>query len=129
MSTFLVNTSVAIYRTEAAQNVYGETLDDNSTPVASGVYVAIKEGWGNTSEDSTPQTRDRPSSMRSTLVEAFTVRLRPGVDIQEGDRLLDERNDLWFQVTDVVRPYSVVGYADIRVRATRIGDYSQPVNG
>lgn len=129
MSDFVPNTTASIYRAQGAANVYGETQDDNTTVAASGLPVGIKEGWGSTSENTTPQTWDRPTSLRSTLVEVFTIRFRPNTDVQEGDRVKDERNNLWFQVTDVVQQYSVAGYADVRVRATRIGDTSQPVNG
>lgn len=128
MSTFLPNTTVSIYRTLSTADEYGEFSDDNTTLAASGVPAAIQEGY-RAGQSPGRQTTFRPVSGRSTVVEWFTVRLRPLVAIGEGDRIRDERNDLWFTAVDVIRPYTVAGYADVRVGATRISDASQPVNG
>jgi hypothetical protein len=127
MSVFRPNTTVSIYRAQSNQDEYGVTSDDNATFAASGVPVAITEGFYDSFQ--TRQEKFLPASQRGTLIEYFTIRFRPGSDIQEGDRVYDERNQIWFQVNSVIYQYALVGYSDVRAGATRIANTSKPVNG
>ncbi len=123
------NTTVSIYRTLAASaDEYGNYSDNNTTVLASAVPAAVSES-NYMSLTGSDMTKGLPGTFRTTLVEEFTIRMRPQTDVEEGDRLRDERNDLWFQVTNVARQYGTLGYSDVRVGATRIGNESQPVNG
>lgn len=127
MSMFLPNTTVSIYRTLSAANEYGEFSDDNTTLAASGVPAAVQEGFSS-GQTMSQQRASRAATGRETIVEPFTIRLRPDAQVAEGDRIRDERTELWFQVVDVIRPYSVFGSADVRIGAVRVSGASQAVN-
>lgn len=118
MSWFLPSTTVTIKRGFKTDE-FGDEIDGN-TVVASGVPCAVA---------SADQRSFRPAEIRSGVVESFTLRFRPGVVVQEQDRVVDERHGFSYQVVSVFNPQSVVGPADVRAVATRVAGVSRSVNG
>lgn len=123
--TVFVPTSVMDVQRGSSTDAYGDAID-TATTVATGLPAAVSEEGG---VGRGQQRRYRPAENRTTLVETFSIRLRPDADIREGDRLVDQRSGAVFQVQDVFNPRSVVGFADVRVTAVQVGEVSQPVNG
>ena len=117
MTIFIATTTVSVQRGTGVDS-FGDPID-NATVVASGVPVAIVE-------DS--QRKWLPNEQRETLIEQYTIRARPNVDIVENDRLVDEREGFVYQVRDVIRQQAVFGVADCRVTAVRVGSVSESVN-
>jgi len=115
MSVYVPTTTVRIER--------GEQLDSFGDPVdlplvhSTGQPVAITEQR---------QRRFNPAEQRTTLVEEYRIRFRPGVGVREEDRLVDERTGVVYQVKDVHHPPAVGGKADVRVRAVKVGAVSVP---
>lgn len=102
---------------------------DNTGLPASGSF----EGYDDTAESTTPlyvalpahlvassQSTKDPVSGRRTIVQGWTARLRPGVDVQESDRLLERSTGYRFIVDTVTRPPLVIGAADVRLTLTRV---------
>lgn len=125
MSWFIPTTTVTIFRGETYDDNFGDLAVRNNV-VASGVPAAIATK-SNNSQDA--QRSFEPSSDRGGVVEKYTVRMRPNVSVEENDRLFDERFGLFYLVVSVFNPQSVVGAADVRVLAKRVGASSRPVNG
>lgn len=117
MTVFLATTLVALYRGSKTDE-FGDDSDSN-TIVASDLPASIVEDG---------QRRFRPAEQRGTVVERYTVRLRPDADVREGDRLVVQDSGVVYQVQDVTRPHSVIGFADIRVSAVRVGARSVTAN-
>jgi hypothetical protein len=100
-STFLTSSIVTILRGLPTQDTFGD-LTDAETVVASGMEAHISED----SQDSSEQ-----ADQRGGIVETYTVRLRPGADVREGDRIRDQRTTTVYRVLDVERQPSTVGPA------------------
>lgn len=113
MTYYLPNTTVRVERGEATDE-YGDPID-SSTVHTEGLPVAITE---------IRQRSYQSSEQRGGQVEEFKIRLRPGIDVQEGDRLVDERTGERYQVRDVHHAPTVVGIADVRVTAVQAGAVS-----
>ncbi|GAA3230705.1 hypothetical protein GCM10017691_23900 [Pseudonocardia petroleophila] len=122
MSWFIPTTTVTLKRGETTDE-FGDAVDGN-TVVASGLPCAVTQSRGLGDQRSFV-----PSEARGGVVETFTLRFRPNVHVEEQDRVLDERQGLVYQVISVYNPQSVVGAADVRVTAIRVGAVSRPVNG
>lgn len=118
MTAFIPTTTITIYRGEST-DAFGDPVDNN-VAIATEVPAAISE---------TLPRWFRPDEQRGGVVDKYTIRLRPNISIQEGDRLLDERTDVTYLVQSVEYQQSIVGLADIRVIAQQVGALSQPVNG
>lgn len=120
VTAFLPTTRVTVLRAEDEADSFGDVRPSTTAmSVASGVPAAITEG---------SQASYQPVEGRRGVVEAYTVRLRPGVDVAEDDRLLDERTGITYVVTAVSAPQSLVGVADVRCATYRTGAASQLVN-
>lgn len=119
MTAFIPTTRVTVQRGVLAADSWGDQRA-STTVAASGVPAAVTEGV---------QRSYQPSGARGGVVEAFTIRLRPGTDVTEDDRLVDERTGAIYQVRSVINPQTVVGIADVRVIAVRAGAASRPENG
>jgi hypothetical protein len=121
MTAFIASNRVSIYRGTSV-DAYDDEIDDNSLPVhgLTGLPVSISEDR---------QRKFRPAEQRGTLVEQYTIRFRPGVAVYESDRVIDDDDFTIYQVTDVSNPKTMVGLADVRVSAFRVGNLSRPVNG
>lgn len=129
MSVFLPTTRVTVYRSTVEINdEFGDPVDFNE-PIATGVPVLVTEGSMVANSTRPKQITYKPADQRTTIVENYTLRFRPNADIQEQDRLFDERNGITYLVVDVFNPQAAVGMADVRCLAQRIGALSQPVNG
>lgn len=115
MTVYLATTTVTVYRGESTDE-FGDSVDADNV-YATGLPVAITEQR---------QRSYQPSEQRTTVVEAFTIRLRPGADVREGDRLVDERDGQIYQVTEVHHPPTLVGVADVRATAVQVGAVSVP---
>lgn len=61
-----------------------------------------------------------PATGRTSVVEKWRARLRPGVDVAVADRVLDLRTGYWFTVDAAVAPTGATGAADVRLELTRI---------
>jgi len=116
-----------VQRGYLAANEYGDELPANTT-VETGVPAAISEGLGTTGASQHTQRTFEPTEMRGGVVETYTVRLRPGTDVREEDRLVDERTGAVYQALAVYTPPNLVGLVDTRVVARRVAATSQAVN-
>ncbi len=115
MTVYVPSATVRIERGEAVDS-YGDPVD-LAQVYATGLPVAITERR---------QRSFQPSEQRGGQIEEFTIRLRPGSPVQEGDRLIDERTGEKYQVRDVHHAPSLVGAADVRVTAVQVGAVSIP---
>lgn len=127
MSAFIPSTRVTVLRGAAAPNSFGDELPAD-TPIATGVPAAVAEGLGSSQSQNT-QRSFQPADQRGGVVETYTIRLRPGTDVLEDDRLLDERTGAVYQVRAIYTPPNLVGLVDVRAVAVRVAATSQPVNG
>lgn len=111
MTAFIPTTTVDILRGESTDG-YGDPVD-NDTVATSAVPISIIE-----------QNRRifLPVENRTTVVRMFAGRVRPGVDVREGDRLRDTSSASIYLVEAVSRPASPVGLADARLDLRRIDD-------
>lgn len=98
-------TTVSIYR-GSSTNAYGDDLDDNSAPIASGQIASIIE-----------QSRRTflPAENRTTVVENATGRVKSGTNITEGDRIKDEKSGRFYLVEGLSNPSAPRGKSDIRL--------------
>lgn len=98
-------TTLSIYRA-TTQSDYGDEVDDNSTPIASGQIGSIIE-----------QSRRvyLPAEDRLTVVLNATGRVKSGTDITEGDRIKDEKTGRIYFVEGVSNPQVPRGRADMRL--------------
>lgn len=110
MTVFVPTTTVTIQRGTGTDS-YGDQVDSGQVR-ATGVPAAISE---------LRQRTHQPAEQRGRVSEQFRIRLRPGVDLAEQDRLLDERTGAYYQVGEVSTPPAVTGKADVRATATRVG--------
>ncbi len=121
MTAFIPTTRLTVQR-GVEQDRYGEDTD-TAAVVAAGVPASVTEGDGSGRQS---QQSGRPAEGRGGVIDSYTIRLRPGADVTEQDRLVDERNGAVYQVTDVFNPSRLVGLADVRVNAIRVGAASSP---
>jgi hypothetical protein len=127
MTVFVPSTTVTVERGETLDE-FGDSVD-LTTQVATGVPVFVTEGSLVSSSNRTKQVTYRPADQRETVIENYTLRFRPTADIQEQDRLVDERHEgITYLVVDVFNPQSAFGMADVRALAIRVGAHSQSVN-
>lgn len=61
-----------------------------------------------------------PVTGRTSVVEKWRARLRPGVDVHTADRIQDKQTEYWFTVDAVITPAGATGSADVRLQMTRI---------
>jgi len=113
MTTFVPSTRITVLRGSGVDSFGDET--DVDTEVAEKMPAAI--------------TQDRQRSYqqveaRGGVVETFTIRLRPGADVTEGDRFRDETSGHVYQVREVSNPPRLIGLPDVRVTAVRVGAQS-----
>ena len=125
MTAFIPTTRVTVLR-GTGTDLWGDPTD-TATAIATGVPAYVTAGSANGAPGG--QQSGRPVDGQGGVLEAFTVRLRPRVDVLEQDRLVDERTTAVYQVTDVFNPSGPAGLADVRVSAVRVALQSQPVNG
>ncbi len=117
MTAFVPNTTVRVER-------------DNTSPPGTGVEV---EGYGPDRSNWTPTATGAPAYLfedsqrtwdpaagRMTVREVVVIRLRPGTDVQDRDRLVDERTGSIYQVDSLTQEGSVVGVADVRAVTIRV---------
>ena len=117
MTVFIPTARVRIERlTAAGVDQYGDETATN-TIVASGVPVTITE---------IKQRSYQSTESRGGQVEEFTVRFRPAVTVQEGDRLVNQVTGEAYRVQTVRHSPGVVGLADVRVTAVQVGAVSVP---
>lgn len=110
MTFFIATTLVDVMRGTGTDE-FGD-VTDLSAVVEFGLPAAVTEGT---------QRRYRPTEERGDVVEQYTIRMRPGVDVREGDRLVSQRDRAVYLVQGVTRSHSIVGAADVRVTAIRAG--------
>lgn len=114
---FLPTASLDIVRGSPARNAFHDLIASTVT-VASSVPAHVIE---------TRETRPGPENGRTTVVESYTIRFRPGVDIREGDRLVDSDNGCTYVAQTVVwSPSPLTPGDDVRVTARRVTAYSTP---
>lgn len=115
-TVFLPTTTLTQLRGEPTVDRFGDKITAD-TVIASGLPAHILEDT---------QERYDPAARRGGVIETFTIRLRAGVDVREGDRLRDDQVPARvYRVTSVVDAHSSTGPAlgsdDVRVTAHRIG--------
>lgn len=115
MTVFIPTTTVALLRGTTV-DTFGDEIDVD-VPITTGLPAAVTEN---------AQRSYRRAEGRGGQVETFTVRLRPGTDVTEQDRLRDERTGAVYLVTSVSHPQALTGLADVRVTAARVGAASTP---
>src|SRR5690606_24421717 len=125
VTVFIPSTRMTVQRGTLAANEFGDELPA-TTAIATGVPASVSEGLGSTSPQHT-QRSFQPVEMRGGVVETFTIRLRPGTDVVEDDRLVDERTGAIYQVRACYTPPEIVGLVDVRVHAVRVAATSQGV--
>lgn len=117
MTVFVPNTTVRIERDNGAAPATGTHVEgygpdvSNWTVVATGAPAYLYEDE--------QQTWD-PAASRMTIREVVVARLRPGADVRDRDRLVDESSGFTYQVDQITNPASVVGDADVRIVTVRI---------
>lgn len=108
--TLLATTTVSVLTGQGTDD-YGDPVDDNTTTAATGVEASIIEQR---------RTVFGPDDSQGRIVRITTGRLRPGVDVQPGYRLRDERTGLLYAVNSVDQTQSPVGTPDQRMDLTRV---------
>src|SRR4051812_25658429 len=101
----LATSSASIYRGTTTDD-YGDTVDDDTTPIRTGVPVSLLEQTNTVipADGSTP-----------SVVRYVAGRVAAGTDIKDGDRLLDERAGAKYAVDFVSLGYMPTGSADIQL--------------
>lgn len=118
MTAFIPTTRVTVERAELAADTWGD-VRPSTVDLVTGVPAAITEGVS--LAGARHQLTHQPVNGRGGVIEEYTIRLRPGTDVTEDDRLRDERTGAVYQVRSVFNPQSVAGLSDIRVIAIRTG--------
>ncbi len=112
MTTF-IPTTVSIHRGTSTDS-YGDEIDSGQV-WAEDVPAAITE---------VRQRSHRRTEQRGELTEQVVIRFRPGVDITEEDRVVDDTTGATYVITDIHQPPSPIGRTDIRAAATRVAAQS-----
>lgn len=112
---FLPTAYLDIVRGTPSRNAYHDLIASTTT-VATAVPAHVIE---------TRQARPGPENQRTTVVETYTIRLRPGTDVREGDRLTDSARGATYVVQSIVwAPSPLTPADDVRVTARRVTAYS-----
>ncbi len=107
--TFLANTTVAILRGTTTDG-YGDELDDNGTPVATGIRASLVERTVTDLDRATGGTRQ---------LRRITGRVASNVDVREGDRIRDERTNAIYAVDTLSHPEGFNHVSSIRLDLDR----------
>lgn len=115
-SKFVATTLLDVYR-------------DNSGLPGSGAF----DGYDDNPESTTPVATRLPSHLhmktrnaldpvtgRTSTIESWTGRMRPGADVRQDDRLREPRTGRWFIVNGVDIPAGGTGANDVTLTLTRI---------
>lgn len=113
MTVFLPSTTLTVFRGAAVDDYGDET--DTTLAIALAVPAAVTE---------VRQRSWRPVEQRGGVADRYTIRLRPGVDVTEEDRLRDDNTGAIYQVQEVNKPARIVGAPDLRITAVRIAAHS-----
>lgn len=136
MTVFVPTTRMSVYRWSSSgvdgqgaadgRDIWGDPTDSDAadptdpagsnTLIAAGLPAAVAEDR---------QRSYLASEQRGGVVEYLTVRFRPGVDVREGDRLIDPAGRA-YAVEAVSNPPGLVGRADVRTTCTKVGATSTP---
>ena len=97
-----------ILRGTPTTNDYGDQVD-TQTPVQTGLSGSVIE-----------RTRSNfdPQSSRIVTLRQLTGRFGHGTDIQDGDRIKDEKTGVIYLVTSVFHPTAIVNKPDVVVDLT-----------
>lgn len=98
-------TTVSIYR-GSAQNEFADPVDDNTTPMVTGMQASIIEQ----NKRAFLAADNRKSVIRNSI-----GRVKHGTDVVEGDRIKDERTGTFYFVEAVSNPQSPVNSPDVRM--------------
>lgn len=112
MTVFIPTTLVNLYRLTDTDE-FGDPTDDNTVITYSDLPSVITEKT---------QRTFLPEELRLDIVQKYTIRLRPGTDVQEGDRLRDQYSDSVYQVQEVYVSPTIVAAGDIRVSAVKVAN-------
>lgn len=112
MTAFIPNVRVDVLR-GVDTDAWGDETD-TSTVIAARVPACITEQ---------SQRSFLPAESRGGVVQTYTVRLRPGTDVQEGDRLATLGGTV-YTVDEVSSPASIVGLVDVRTVCRRASAHS-----
>lgn len=118
ITVFIPSTTVTIERADEAPDTWGD-VRPSTTDLRTGIPAHITAGVGLIGR--TDQRSYQAVDGRLGVVEDFTVRLRPGTDVTENDRIVDERTGAVYQALAIFHSHPIVGAADIRVFAVRVG--------
>lgn len=118
MSSFIPTTTITVERNTSppvtGTEVQGyESLPENWTPTATGAPADLNEDDQRTWD---------PSADRMTVREVTRLRARPQLDLQDRDRITDERTGVVYQVDTITTPSSVTHAADIRATLIRLAN-------
>lgn len=106
----IATTTISVHR-DVTATAFGDEADDNTDPITSAVPASLTE---------TSRKVYSPADGRVQTVRYVTCRVRPGVTVAVGDRVIDERTSDVYHV-DSVHQVQGIGYtADIVLDLTRI---------
>jgi len=108
VTAFLPTTRVTVYRSTGL-DAWGDETGLGGTAVATLVPASVVEQG---------QRSYLPSEQRGGVVERVVVRLRPGTDVREGDRIEDQAGPV-YQVESVSNPQAVACLTDVRCLCSR----------
>ena len=129
MTAFLPTTRMTVLRWSSSaadgqgaadgRDLWGDPTDAAAGSTApGGSNVTVADGLpASVAEDR--QRSYAAQEQRGGVVEYMTVRFRPGVDVREGDRLLDSAGQAYL-VEAVSTPPGLVGRADVRTTCTKV---------
>jgi hypothetical protein len=103
------NTLVSILR-GTTTNVHGDVVD-GSTPQYQHIPVKLSE---------LNRLDTDPTSGRARTIHHLVARCGADVDIQDGDRLLDEQTGLIYALSSVSAPRSAMSVNDLRLDLQRV---------
>jgi hypothetical protein len=98
------NTLVSILR-GTTTNVHGDTVDSDTLAYQ---HIPMKISELN-------RLDTNPTSGRPRTIHHVVARCGADVDIQDGDRLLDEQTDLIYTLSAISAPRSAMGVNDLRL--------------
>lgn len=107
--SFLATTTVTVLR-GTAEDRYGDEIDTD-TVVATRIAASILEK---------PVTGTRPASGRKDTPRGYTLRVWKSVDIQQNDRIRDEKTGLTYAVITDAPATNPVGLASTRLDLQRV---------
>lgn len=110
MSAFIPTTLLTLYR-GTEKNQWDEDVDDNTVTDMTDIPALVTEK---------SQRTFLPEEQRMTKIERYVIRLRPGTDVREEDRLLDKYTGAMYLVQEVINVPLIIGAPDVRVAAIRV---------